>query len=313
MKAGGMRIPHTRGSGLALAFVAACISGIAIFVNAEYVGQVEDATVYTTGKNAVAAALLLTALLLGSARKARPRRATLAPRQRLGLIALGVIGGSIPFVLFFEGLARAESPVQAGFIHKTLIVWVALLAVPLLHERLTALHVGAIALLLVGQASLVDGLGSLRFDAGGIMVLIATLLWSIEFVLAKHLLGSLPTPVVAAARLGIGVVFLGAYVLVTGRADEFAGLTGEQWLWMVVTGVILAAFVATWFGALSRAQAVDVTAVLVFGQIVTSALTSATNGVSIRADLLGLGLILAGVIAVAGATLRSRDAIPGTT
>jgi uncharacterized membrane protein len=152
----------------------------------------------------------------------------------------------------------------------------------------------------------------LQLDAGGIMVLAATLLWSIEFVLAKHLLGSFRSPVVAAARLGIGLVFLGAYVLATGRADEFALLTSEQWTWMIVTGVILAAFVASWFAALARAQAVDVTAMLVFGQVVTSTLTSVIAGASIRADLLGLGLITIGVIAAAGAAMRTRVAVPGT-
>ena len=75
---------------------------------------------------------------LASAARAR-RRAHEAPgalgrAQWLGLLGVGVIGGSVPFVLFFEGLARAEAT-QAAFIQKTLVVWVALLAVPLLRER----------------------------------------------------------------------------------------------------------------------------------------------------------------------------------
>ena len=53
----------------------------------------------------------------------------------MGCSRVAVVGGSVPFVLFFEGLARAEAT-QAAFIQKTLVVWVALLAVPLLHERL---------------------------------------------------------------------------------------------------------------------------------------------------------------------------------
>ena len=54
-----------------------------------------------------------------------------------------MIGGSVPFVLFFEGLARAEAT-QAAFIQKTLVVWVALLAVPLLRERFGVPHALAI-------------------------------------------------------------------------------------------------------------------------------------------------------------------------
>ena len=48
---------------------------------------------------------------------------------------IGVIGGSVPFILFFNGLAMASAP-SAAFIHKTLFVWVVLLAVPFLGERL---------------------------------------------------------------------------------------------------------------------------------------------------------------------------------
>ena len=77
----------------------------------------------------------------------------------LALLAVAVIGGSVPFVLFFEGLARAEAT-QAAFIQKTLVVWVALLAVPLLKERFRAPHALAIVLLLVGQAWLAGRAGN---------------------------------------------------------------------------------------------------------------------------------------------------------
>ncbi|HUH07926.1 MAG TPA: EamA family transporter [Egibacteraceae bacterium] len=300
------RIPRTRGWGLALALATACISGVAIFVNAHFVGKVGDATAYTTAKNAVAAALLLGVLGAGAIGRRGRGRATrrVGARGWAGLVALGVIGGSVPFVLFFEGLARAASPVQAGFIHKTLVVWVALLAVPLLRERFTAAHAGAIVLLVAGQAVLVADFASFQFGIGEAMVLAATLLWSVEFVLAKRLLDSTGSLTVGAARLGIGILLLGGYVLASGRAGAMAALTGQEWTWAVVTGVILAGFVASWYAALARAQAIDVTAVLVFGQVVTAALAAGFTGVSLQPDLVGLGLILAGVAAAGLGALR---------
>ena len=305
------RIPRTRGWGLALAFVAAGISGVAVFVNSEYVGKVRDATVYTTAKNLIAATLLLALLA------ARGRRPASVPRGEgrrgsapwAGLLTLGVVGGSVPFVLFFEGLARAGSPLRAGFIHKTLVVWVALLAVPLLRERFTALHAGAIALLIAGQIALVDGLGSLRLHEGEAMVLAATLLWSVEFVIAKRLLAGIGSSAVAAARLGIGVAILVGYVAVSSRFDALTGMSAQEWKWAFLTGAILAGFVATWFAGLARAQAIDVTAVLVFGQIVTSALTAIVKGDPIGPDLGGLVLIALGVIVVVVGSLRSRGAV----
>ena len=115
------------------------------------------------------------------------RAAPPAARQWLALLGVAVVGGSVPFVLFFEGLARAEAT-QAAFIHKTLVVWVALLAVPLLRERVGAPHALAIALLVAGQAWLAGDAGTVVFGAGEAMILAATLLWAVEVVFVKHLL-----------------------------------------------------------------------------------------------------------------------------
>ncbi|MGZ8783727.1 MAG: hypothetical protein ACXWZB_09555, partial [Gaiellaceae bacterium] len=48
----------TRTLGVMLAFVTACVSGVAVYVNSKGVSRFDDATVYTTAKNAVAGALL---------------------------------------------------------------------------------------------------------------------------------------------------------------------------------------------------------------------------------------------------------------
>jgi drug/metabolite transporter (DMT)-like permease len=59
----------------------------------------------------------------------------LTPAQWLAWIGLGVIGGGVPFLLFFQGLSTA-SAASASLVQKSLFLWVALLAVPLLKERL---------------------------------------------------------------------------------------------------------------------------------------------------------------------------------
>jgi drug/metabolite transporter (DMT)-like permease len=284
----------TRATGIALAFVAALISGVAIFVNGHAVKHFGDATVYTTAKNAVAGVLLLAfaAPLLGGPRSQAPT----IRRHRLGLLAIAVIGGSVPFVLFFEGLSRAEAT-QAAFIQKTLIVWVAILAVPLLHERLGWPHFAAIALLVVGQAWLVGDVGAVVFRSGESLILAATLLWAVEVIVAKKLLADLDSRVVGAARMALGTVVLLGWVVVSGRADELFSLSGDQWRWALLTGLILAGYVTTWFAALARAQAVDVTAVLVFGAVITALLSRWADGVAF--DLAPVILITAGAILIA--------------
>ena len=151
---------RTRATGIALALAAALVSGVSIYVNGRAVRHFADATVYTTAKNLVAGVLLVAlAVVAGSPGATAPRAERPTRGQWLALFSIGVVGGSVPFVLFFEGLARAEAT-QAAFIQKTLVIWVALLAVPLLLERFGWPHLLAVCLLVAGQAWLVGHSGT---------------------------------------------------------------------------------------------------------------------------------------------------------
>lgn len=285
----------TRRTGILLALVTAAVSGVSVFVNSNGVKAFDDATVYTTAKNIVAAAVLLGVVGLGSSRGAR-LTAPRSRRQWLALALVGVVGGSVPFVLFFEGLSRATSP-QAAFIHKTLVLWVALLALPLLKERLQWGHWVAIGLLVVGQVGLAGGLPA-DFGTAGAMILAATLLWSVEVVVAKWLLAGVSSWTVGVARMGLGSVVLVAWLAVRGEAGALATLSQSQLGWVLVTGALLACYVATWFAALARAQAVDVTAVLVLAAPVTAALSAAVNGTALAPQASWLGVLLLGGLGV---------------
>jgi len=296
-----------RATGIALAFATAAISGVAVFVNSYGVKHFGDATVYTTAKNGVAGLLLLGFALAATASSTRWRDPAWMPRtpaRWAALLTVAVVGGSIPFVLFFEGLSRA-SATQAAFIHKTLVVWVAILAVPLLRERLGPAHLAAVALLLAGQAAIVGEAGTVTFGTGEAMILAATLLWAVEVVLVKHLLGSFASPTLAAGRLGLGTLLLVGYLALSGRLGAVAGLGLEQWGWALLTGLLLAGYAVTWYAALSRAPAVDVTAVLVLATVVTAALERGLDGVPL--DTAGLGLIVVGVALVAALALRRPE------
>ena len=267
----------TRRTGILLALATAAISGFSVFVNASGVKTFGSATVYTTAKNVVAAAGAARRRSPSVARTGAPLARPAGRRQWLALAAIGVIGGSVPFVLFFEGLARATSP-QAAFIHKTLVLWVALLALPLLKERLQwgALGGDRAARRRPGRAGR-RAAGLVR-DVRALMILAATLLWSVEVVVAKWLLRDVSSWVVAVARMALGSVALLLWLAVRGQLGGLASMTGEQLGWVLATGLLLACYVATWFAALARAQAVDVTAVLVLAAPVTAGLSAAANG-----------------------------------
>ncbi len=283
-------------TGLALALAAAVISGVSVYVNSFGVrawgGAVGGAAAYTTAKNLVAAVVLAVVLALVTRHApgeglVRPRR----PAHWAGLAAVAVIGGSVPFVLFFEGLARVASA-NAAFIQKTLVIWVALLAVPLLRERLTLWHVAAIAGLVWGQALLGGGTGGIGLGAGEAMILAATLLWAAETVVARRLLPELSALTVATARMGGGVVILIGYTLATTKWAELTAAGWHQWSWAIATGLILAAYVGTWYAALARAGAIDVTALLVPGAIITALLQSGSKALAPQWP--GLALVAAG-------------------
>ena len=298
------RIPTTTGWGLGLAFGAALISGLAIYLNGFAVKQLPDAAVYTTLKNAVAAGILVV-VALAFARRGSEVRRPVAPRQRLLLIAVGVVGGSIPFVLFFSGLALASAP-AAAFIQKTLFVWVAILAVPFLGERLGVGQLVALAVLIVGQALVLPPSG-IEWGRGETLILVATLLWAVETILVKRLLGTIATPTVAAARMGIGLVVLVGYLAVAGKLGTVAALSQAQWAWALLTGLILAAYVGTWFSALRRAPASAVTSVLVVGAVITGLLGTIAKGAAPEPTVVG-GYVLIAVAAGAFAawTLRTQ-------
>jgi drug/metabolite transporter (DMT)-like permease len=305
-------VQRARVPGLAVAFGAAVISGVAVFTNSYGVDAFGDPTVYTTAKNLVAALVLVPALVLLTRKGSREGYTRPHGRsQWAGLVVVGIIGGSIPFVLFFEGLARATS-VQAAFLQKTLVVWVAILAVPFLRERIRPANVAAIGILVWGQAVLVGGFGGLGFGSGEAMILAATLLWSVEVIVAKRLLASLSPLTVGTARMALGAVALIVWTLVTTPAGELAAIGARQWSWALLTGLILAGYVATWYTALARARAIDVTSVLVFAAFITASLQGMVQGVPLGPQVFGLGLVLLGTAVAVLPALRRTQELPAT-
>jgi drug/metabolite transporter (DMT)-like permease len=308
------------------AVVAALVSGVAVFVNGIAVRHFDDATVYTTAKNLWAGALLAVAWTTWLQR-AEKCRGGCAQRNDSGifssqpvvgatgrpvwpwLVVVAVIGGAVPFVLFFEGLALATST-DAAFIHKTLVVWVAIGASIALHERLRPAHLLAIALLVVGHVVVSGGLSLSGAGRGEALILAATLLWTLEVLVVKRLLATVPASFLASVRMLGGSVVLLAWLAVRGDLGALVALSGGQLWWIAVTGTTLAAFVSLWYRALAAAPATDVTSVLVAGAVVTAILNTGLRGVPVTVDAVGYLALLAGVIVIAASSAQAEAAAP---
>jgi drug/metabolite transporter (DMT)-like permease len=299
------RLDH-RQTGVLLAATTALISGVSVFVNGYGVRawtEISDPTTYTTFKNAGAALILLVAMIFrarvqGAGGFDRPRLG----KHKVGLILIAIVGGSIPFVFFFEGLARSTSG-DAAFIHKTLVVWVAIFAVTILHERVGLPHLAALVLLIWGQAALTGGVGAVAFGSGEWMILLATLLWAVETVIAKRLLSTVPSLALGVTRMAGGALVLILFGIWRGAFSGLTGITPEHVMWIAVTALTLAGYVGTWYAALARAQAVDVTAVLVAGALITGLLETGLRGAALPSGT-GVLLIATGVLLVIAAGWR---------
>jgi drug/metabolite transporter (DMT)-like permease len=301
-----MRVDRAVLAGLSLALATAVISGFAIFINGYASREFDSATLFTTLKNAFVGLALLAFVLQG--RHLREMR-SLPSRSLAGLGLIAVVGGSIPFVLFFEGLQRVESG-NAAFIHKTLFLWVAVLAIVALRERLGLAQLSALAALLVAQIT-IAGPGRLGVGVGEAMVMTATLLWAMETVLARKLLPGMSSSLAATARMAGGSMILVAYVLASGKAGAVLQLTAEQWAWALGTGFVLLLYVTTWYAALKRAPATAVTAVLTIGAPITAFLNVlGGRPVPSGEQVFGYVLVLAAVAAMAVALLIRHTSAP---
>jgi drug/metabolite transporter (DMT)-like permease len=96
--------------------------------------------------------------------------------------------------------------------------------------------------------------------------------------------------------MGLGFVILVGYLVVSGKAGGLLALGPEAWFWVLVTGALLAGYVATWYAALALAPATVVTSVLVAAAVVTGVLSAVSKGAA--PDIAVVGgylLVLAGV------------------
>lgn len=253
-----------------LALGAAGISGFSNFINKIAVSGVGDPIFYTSLKNAIVAVLFIGVLMIF--RKWREIKG-LRAGQWGRLMAIGIIGGSLPFALYFTGLSMIPA-INAALIHKSLFLWVLILAVPLLKERLSWQQVAGVAAIFIANI-LVGGFKGFQFSFGELLVLAATILWAVENVIAKKTLEDVSATTVAAARMVFGSIILLAVIWLRGTHLAAAGdLSPAQWGWTLLSSVLLFGYVVTWYAALQRAPVTYVVALLVPATLVTNVLSA---------------------------------------
>jgi drug/metabolite transporter (DMT)-like permease len=253
--------------GLQLIFLTALISGCSVFANKIFVSAT-DPLVFTAIRNGVVV-LILSALVLW--RKQIPTFTGIKKSDWLRLLIVGFVGGGVAFGFFFTGLSQIGA-VQGNVIHKTLFIWVALLAVPWLGERFTKLQFVGLVLLLLATFVL-GGPLSFAIKPGSFMVLTATLLWALENVYSKQLLSRLSPLVVAWSRMAFGLPVLFFAVTIFGKGTQLFLPKTYLLLPLLSSSLLLTGYVLTWYYGLKVVPVTIASGVLVIAPSITLVLT----------------------------------------
>jgi drug/metabolite transporter (DMT)-like permease len=294
----------SRRTGYALAASSAAISGLAVYVNSLGVRMFADSTLYTTLKNAVVGIALVTPLLFIARRRHELARLSLG-RWSL-LIALALVSGSVPFLLFFRGL-QLTNGVTGALLNHMQFVFVAIFAALALRERISPAMWAGLGALVVGTVIGTD-VGAVRWNSGAVLVLASSVLFAAGFVLAKYLLRELSTLTVLIARMTMGAAALAAYAAATGHLQAVTQLGPGQWRFVLITAAILLAFSFTTFAAIRRVEVSAVMAVQMAAPAVTLLIQLVVAGrVSLPpVSALGLTVTMLAVALIVVAGLGSR-------
>ncbi|OGZ32727.1 MAG: hypothetical protein A2V69_00830 [Candidatus Portnoybacteria bacterium RBG_13_40_8] len=278
--------------GILLVLLTAIISGFSIFIN-QFGVSVINPYVFTGLKNIVVAVMLGCLLL---AMKERRLLKDLKKKQWLLLLVIGLIGGSIPFLLFFKGLFLTTAA-QGSFIHKTMFIYVMVFATLFFKERINKKLLFGGLFLLLGNAFLLKFIPH-SLSQGDLLILLATLFWAVENIISKHVLKELPPRIVAWGRMFFGSAFILIFLVITGQVGLIININSNQIIWVLVTSVLLFGYVMTWYSGLKHMPVSLATTILLLGAPITTLLTFISTGIISRIEILGAGLILVGVILI---------------
>jgi drug/metabolite transporter (DMT)-like permease len=276
---------------LHLIFLTAIVSGVSIFIN-KFGVSFNNPDIFTFIKNSVVFVFLFALILMFGEFKYFK---TLKKKDWIKLVTIGLIGGSIPFILFFRGLKISTSG-SAAFIHKTMFLYVAVLAYMFLKEKFNwKIIVGSLALIAGNFLFLKPSFSG--FNLGDLMIFVATLFWAAENTLSKHTLKNVAPKIVAFSRMFFGSFFILVYLVATGSFVQIFSLTQNQLLWSIVPSVTLLMYLLTWYTGLKDVPVTIATSILLLGSPITTLFNVWHAGVVLSLQqVFGIVLLVIGVV-----------------
>lgn len=255
--------------GTFLAFLTAFISGFSIFANKFFIIDLDPVIFTAIRAMLIGVTFLCISVFLHSWDTKR------VPKHRWrNLLLIGIVGGGIAFLFFFTGL-KITTAGRASFLHKTLPIYVTLLAFIFLKEKITRKQLVALCVMVLGLIVLVTSTiepAALWSDpsVGDILVLSATVLWAVENVIAKRAMrNGEKSSIVSFARMFFGGIFLFGFALFTQRIDLLFSISRVQWLFIFLSSTLLFCYVFTYYKSIKFINVSKASTILLVSPVIT--------------------------------------------
>ena len=235
-----------------------------------------------------------------------------------GRTALWVALTGITLFYFLENLAlRYTTATNAGVLSNFISVFMVLIGVIWLGERLLRVEWGAVGAAFAGAALVSQGSGHLAFGGtgllGDLLMLAASLLGAIYSVGGKGLVARYPADVTTTVVATLGALLLLPLALLeagslSGFGTALVALPWQVWAALLLLGLGAGALANLWWlRLLSRTDASRAAMTLFLIPVISTVIAVVWLGEPLTATiLLGAGLVLAGVIVVQRRTGDAR-------
>lgn len=279
--------------GIILTFTTAIISGISIFIN-QFGVKVVDPYIFAGLKNICVALLLLSVILLFKQWK---NLKALKKYDWLVLTIIGLVGGSVPFLMFFKGLSLSTGP-EAAYLHKFMFVFVILLAPLFLKEKIKSHYLLGFIFLFIGSILLYKINGAISWNSGDSLIIGSTILWAIENIISKKAVSKISPQIVAWGRMFFGSLFMIIFWAFTHQINLVATLNMQQINWVFISAILLFGYVLTWYAGLKYMPVTYATAILALGAPITSLLELMQGKAYSMLQIAGMSLMFTGILAI---------------
>ncbi len=253
-------------SGTIFAITAAIISGFSIPLNKIFVVNF-DPLVFTALRSLVIGIAFFVIVYFS-----RGHVKIKTDAKQLAMIA--IIGGAVAFLLFFTGL-KLTTAGRGAFLNKTLPLYAVLLAFIFLKEKISKKHFYSLLIMFLGTVAIffseiIPTQLWLNPSLGDFLVVIATILWAFEAVIArKAMVKGENNFFVSFVRMFFGGVILFAFAILIGKYDIILSLSAQQLFNIGISTVILFGYVFFWYWSLKLINVSKASTLLLISPVIS--------------------------------------------